>query len=180
MDFSFANYSVMSGSRILRKTENIELWNRRNIYPPQSRIVTEEYTLNLSETMSYEKSEFENDTIYFYDYKTGIKVGEITKYIDLDDRFNFKQEYEEKKLGSITDHFLDLIGIQLYGSKDLQMMSGDSNYADFEIWVGSTKEDFNMVYYFFVNGKNIYVISFDEMLIDGVEQEKIVSTFEYR
>lgn len=165
---------------LLTKNENIELWNRRNIYPPQSRIVTEEYTLNLSETMSYEKSEFENDTIYFYDYKTGIKVGEITKYIDLDDRFNFKQEYEEKKLGSITDHFLDLIGIQLYGSKDLQMMSGDSNYADFEIWVGSTKEDFNMVYYFFVNGKNIYVISFDEMLVDGVEQEKIVSTFEYR
>ncbi len=165
---------------LITENDNIELWNRRNIYAPQSRIVTEEYTLNLPENISHEVSGLNDDTIYFCDYKNDVTLGYIKKYINVDEGFDFQKEYENKQLGSISDNFLSILGIRLHDKENkFQMMSGDSNYADYEMWIGS-EESSSTDYYFFVNGKNIYVIAFDERQINRAEQEKIVSTFEYR
>ena len=156
------------------------MWNRRNIYAPQSRIVTEEYTLNLPENISHEVSGLNDDTIYFCDYKNDVTLGYIKKYINVDEGFDFQKEYENKQLGSISDNFLSILGIRLHDKENkFQMMSGDSNYADYEMWIGS-EESSSTDYYFFVNGKNIYVIAFDERQINRAKKEKIVSTFEYR
>ncbi len=164
---------------LITENDNIELWNRRNIYAPQSRIVTEEYTLNLPENISHEVSRYD-DTIYFCDYKNDVTLGYIKKYVNTDEGFDFKKEYENKQLGSITDNFLSMLGIRLHDKENkFQMTGGDSNYADFDMWVGS-EEGTSTDYYFFVNGKDIYVIAFDERQINGAGQEKIVSTFEYR
>lgn len=165
---------------LLTESDNIELWNRRNIYAPQSRIVTDEYTLNLPENISHEVSGLNDDTIYFCDYKNDVTLGYIKKYVNVDEGFDFQKEYENNQLGSISDNFLSMLGIRLHDKENkFQMMSGDSNYADYEMWIGS-EESSSTDYYFFVNGKNIYVIAFDENILNGAEQEKIVSTFEYR
>lgn len=165
---------------LITENDNIELWNRRNIYAPQSRIVTEEYTLNLPENISHEVSGLNDDTIYFCDYKNDVTLGYIKKYMNVDEGFDFQKDYENNQLGSIADNFLSILGIRLHDKENkFQMTGGDSNYADYEMWVGS-EESSSTDYYFFVNGKNIYVIAFDERQINRAEQEKIVSTFEYR
>lgn len=165
---------------LLTKNNRIELWNQRNLYPPQTHIETQDFTVDLPDTITYEKDELEDNSMNLYRVNTPDPsyIGRIKKYTDDDKDFDFLQQQKDGKIGTITSHFLNMMGMTHYITEfNIDMMAGSSKYADMEIGFG--REDFDEMYYFFVNGKDIYVFYFRQNEIDREEQQKILSTFQY-